>query len=1197
MTIHTYLPQDRLRALVRGEALLDRTSGSALFADISGFTALTESLRESLGARQGAEELSKQLGEVYSALIAEVEKYRGSVIGFAGDAMMCWFNRRNDELRSRIDETVSAISSAFGMQKAIQAFPALGLKVAITSGDARRFVIGDPEIQQIDVLAGTTVARTSTAEHLAVSGDIVLDEASISVLGDTVSIKEWREDNESKERFAVVSKFTGDIDEIKTESVDSLSDDVLKSWVHQAVFERETSGQGTFLTEFRPCVALFVRFTGIDFDSNSASAELDVFIRQVQRIASRYGGTLLDITIGDKGSYAYVNFGALSTHEDDARRAVKAAWELMKVSSLQLQMGIAQGLMRVGAYGGVTRRTYSALGDDVNLAARLMTTASAGEILLSGPMHKAVLVQFTFEPRAPLSMKGKAEPLPVFAATGEREQRSIRLQEPTYALPMVGREEELGIINDKLELAIQGKGQAIGIVAEAGLGKSRLVAEAIRSARRKGFVGFGGACQSDGLHTPYLAWKSIWQAFFDIDPLASWKRQLRWLEGEIEERAPQRIQAMPLLSILLNLEIPENEFTQALESKYRQSALHALLEDCLRAASVDEPTIIVLEDLHWMDALSYDLLEELARGLSDCRICFVLAYRPSQLIRLNALPQFTKIELHELNQTEAEQAIRAKLAQLYPARSGALPTALAERLMTRAQGNPFYLEELLNYLRDRGLDLRESSALEHIDLPDSLHTLILSRLDQLSEREKTTLRVASIVGRLFRVQWLIGCYPDLGSLNRVQADLDQLASLDITSLESPEPELAYLFKHIITHEVTYESLPFATRAQLHGQLALYLENIGTPVDTIAHHYGRSNNVPKQREYFEKAANAALGVSAFNTAADYLTQLVQLTPNNDPARSALALQLAEAHYRLGNFAAARIAIEQAQASAQTGIDRAAALAVLGEMMSETGDYEQSAAILTQAVPQARSGGDKLTLCRTLYALGDVNWRQGKWDEAKNVLNESLQLARELGDLTRELFVLNRLGTVALLEENLEEGERLFTEVHTRAAAAGNRERAMTALNNLGGVADRREDLALGQEYGRQALALAREVGLKHDIALFLVNQAFSEIQLGQLDAAQESLREGLSLALSLGAFPWAVAAVKYFGYIAHARGDTKHALALIGLARNQPAWSSDDQYQLEEMLKKWELDQSVIEAGLKKGEELDWDKTIDKLLKE
>src|ERR1041384_7362216 len=136
----------------------------------------------------------------------------------------------------------------------------------------------------------------------------------------------------------------------------------------------------------------------------------------------------MDIMIGDKGSYAYVNFGALSAHEDDARRSVKTALELRKVSSLPLQMGITQGPMRVGAYGGETRKVFGALGDDVNLAARLMMTAEAGEILVSGYVHKAIADQFTFEPRPPLPMKGKAEPLPVFAVTGKSQGRAIRLQ-------------------------------------------------------------------------------------------------------------------------------------------------------------------------------------------------------------------------------------------------------------------------------------------------------------------------------------------------------------------------------------------------------------------------------------------------------------------------------------------------------------------------------------------------------------------------------------------------------------------------------------------------------------------------------------------------------------------------------------------------------------------------------------------------
>ena len=494
--LSTYLPQDRLRALVRHESMPDRTCGAGLFADISGFTALTESLRESLGARRGAEELTRQLDAVYSTLIAEVENYGGSVIEFAGDAIMCWFDDGLLTVDDGSHAAAYAVTCAFALQQAMQAFSsialpngavtALSLKVAVASGAARRFVVGDPSIHYMDALAGATVTRTSAAEHLANKGEVLLDEVTVNVLGESLTLQEWRTDEETKERFAVAKDFKGKISKDPfSESFIELDHALLSTWIHPQVYEREQFGESSFLTEFRPCAVLFVRFVGIDYDTDDAQAQLDAVIRQMQIIASRYEGTFLQLAIGDKGSYVYINFGALSTHEDDARRAVKAALGLRESSTLQLQMGISQGVMRVGAYGGQTRRTYGALGDDVNLAARLMQTAAANEILLSGQVQKAVANDFSFEPRPPLPMKGKAEPLPVFAVTGERKQRAIRLQEPNYALPMVGRTAELQIVSEKLDLAVSGQAQLIGIVAEAGMGKSRLAAEVIQLARRK----------------------------------------------------------------------------------------------------------------------------------------------------------------------------------------------------------------------------------------------------------------------------------------------------------------------------------------------------------------------------------------------------------------------------------------------------------------------------------------------------------------------------------------------------------------------------------------------------------------------------------------------------------------------------------------------------------------------------------------
>jgi adenylate cyclase len=750
--------------------------------------------------------------------------------------------------------------------------------------------------------------------------------------------------------------------------------------------------------------------------------------------------------------------------------------------------------------------------------------------------------------------------------------------------------------------------QVIGIIAEAGMGKSRLVAEVIRLARKNGFVGYGGACQSDGIVTPYLAWKSIWSAFFDIDPAAPLKKQIRSVENVIGDYAPSRLQAIPLLNVVLDLAMPENDFTSNLEPQYRKSALTALFEDCLRTAAIDEPILIVIEDVHWIDGLSHDLLEDLTRMLVDSRICFVLAYRPSQMTRLQApgveaLPQFTKIELHELNQSEAEQAIRTKLAQLYPARSDAVPAQLVDKLMRRTQGNPFFLEELLNYFRDRGLDPRDPTDLEKIELPDSLHALVLSRIDQLSEREKTTLRVASIVGRLFHATWLTGYYPALGDLAHVKVDLDKLESLDITPLDS-ETERVYLFKHNITHEVTYENLPFGLRAQLHEQLARYLEReidngIMTEaalLDTLVFHYSRSKNQAKQRLYLQKAGQAALDTSAFASAVEYFTRLLEIMPANDPSRSGLASQSAEAHERLGDFPAAHLALKQAQAAAQTDTDRAMALTRLGNILRRTGDYTEAQRILEQAVSLARLSRDPFILCRALSALGSRYIDLGKLDDAKVILEENLMLAHTLGVTSLELSALYPLGHIARMQGDLVDAERLYTETYTKATMAGNRLFVMWANTGLSIVADDRGENVLSQEYGRQSLAIAREIGAHDQIALNLINQADGDIKLGELATARKELLEGLAQAFRLGAFGLLPGAVMYFGKLAYAEGQIEQALELFGLARSHPAWHAEGQSEMEMTLAVWDLDPSVVEVGMAKGARLDWDKTIDKLLK-
>jgi adenylate cyclase len=1119
------------------ETLPDRTTGCALFADVSGFTPLTEKLTQTLGQRRGIEELTRQINRVYDALIGEIETRGGSVISFAGDAITCWFDGDNGQ---------RAVRSALAMQTAMSAFAQLGLKVAVTSGPVRRFAVGDPALQLLDTIAGSTIARLATAEHLAARGDVVLDEGTAAALAETVAIRAWRTDPDTAERFAVVDSFQEDPLGFgrPTEAADSekVAAETLRPWILPAIFESELSGHGGFLIELRPAVAIFMRFVGIDYDGDEqAGNKLDLLLRRLQAVVERYDGTLLDLIIGDKGSYIYAVFGTPTAHEDDVRRAVKAALALREAAKTipdlaPVQIGLSRGTMRTGGYGGATRRTYGALGDEVNLAARLMTTAAAGEILVSGPVHKAVAHQFTFEPRSPLPMKGKAEPLPVFAVTGERKDRAVRLQEPRYALPMVGRNSELKLIAEKLDLAREGASQIIGIVAQAGMGKSRLVAEVIRTARKQGFAGYGGACQSDAISTPYQAWKSIWQAFFDVDPDQPLRRQMRWLEGEIEDRAPSRVDAMPLLNVLLDLNIPENEFTQNLEPKSRQSALHALLEDCLKAAAQDEPLLIVIEDMHWIDALSHDLLEQLAKALATYPVCFVLAYRPPQLARLEAprleaLAQFTKIELHELTTAEAESAIRAKLAQLYPARDGALPEGLVQTLMARSQGNPFYLEELLNYVRDRGLDPAD---IQNIELPDSLHTLILSRIDKLSEQEKTTLRVASIVGRLFRAQWLTGFYPELGAFPQVKDALDTLELLDITPLDTPEPELAYLFKHIVTHEVTYESLPFATRARLHEQLAVYLENAypeSLPLEALAFHYGRSENTAKQIEYLGKAGEAAQKNFANEQALSYFDRALHLLPDTDrQGQYAILLERETVYGRLGNRQAQEADLIRLTELAQTPQQQLDVAGRYSWYLSDVGNYEAAITIAEQSYQWAIDSGDEVNQAQALVNSAWPHMKQANYPIARQQYQQAYEIAQRCGASVQMARALGGLGGIANHLAQFDSALDYHKQALQIRQAIQDVAGQVQSLRHLGGIAIRQGDYETGQPYYQQALQLIRQMGDRPNEGRLLANLGSSALLQGQYPEAERYLQESQSLLLAVDDKATLARVLESFGHL-------------------------------------------------------------------
>ena len=424
-TVAIYIPMDRRQALARGVMLPELTKGAALFADISGFTPLTESFARELGLQRGAEEITRQVNRVLTVLIDSVHRYGGSVVSFGGDAITCWFDG---------DAALRAVACARAMQASMREFAdiaapggmtiSLGVRIALSTGSVRRMRVGEPSIQLMDVLAGRTVDALADADHHAKRDEIVAGRDTVLAMGDNIIVSEWRDDG----KFAVIGALTSSVPDAPWPAMaaQSLDDDACRPWLPSAVYMKVREGQSGFLSELRPAASLFLRFGGVDFDSDAPSRfELDAFVRWVQTTAARQDGVVLQLMAVDRGLCFYIAFGAPIGHYDDAARAVRTALQLRSPPAdfpgvSDVSAGIAYGPMRAGAYGSAAQRAYTAMGDKTNLAARLMTAAASGMTLCDESAYQAAREQFSFETLPPISVKGKSEAIAVYKAVAER---------------------------------------------------------------------------------------------------------------------------------------------------------------------------------------------------------------------------------------------------------------------------------------------------------------------------------------------------------------------------------------------------------------------------------------------------------------------------------------------------------------------------------------------------------------------------------------------------------------------------------------------------------------------------------------------------------------------------------------------------------------------------------------------------------
>ncbi|MCB8984256.1 MAG: AAA family ATPase [Ardenticatenaceae bacterium] len=1114
-SLTAFLPIDRRLALAAGRPLPDRVQGVALFADISGFTPLTAVLAQELGPHRGAEELTRQLNLVFADLIAQVHHYQGNVIGFSGDAITCWFDEAEVAAAAGPATNVAdlALACALELQQVMARIESvrtprgtiipLALKVALAAGPARRFLVGDPELYVIEVLAGATLDQMAAGEKHASQGEVVVTAEFVSRLSSPPVIGEWRHAH-AGQRFAVIRALAQPVSSAARLVTSTIGDEVARQWLLPPVAARLQQSSGDFLAELRTAVVMFLGFSGIDYDNDDAAGEkLDAFVCRTQAILNYYEGFLVQLTMGDKGSYLYIAFGAPIAHENDAVRAAAAAMELRSLPAqfpfLQpVRIGISQGLTHSGAYGGFVRRTYAVMGNEVNISARLMTTAVPGQILISARVAEDVKSGYELEALPPVHLKGLKQPMPVWEL--HQRQTTLPLAQRQTAVPMIGRAAERQQLADALDRLKDGRSGALLIEGQAGIGKSRLVQELLAMVEPQTALALFGSGDAIEQSTPYHAWRPIFEQLFYPEREEPQAADF-WLAETKRRLDPSLHDLLPLLQVIFPIDLPETELTANLTGEARRDNTQRLLIQLLETA-VDQPLILVLEDAHWLDSASWTLLRRVQRQLQP--LLLVLALRPfaknetfpAFYADLAELPATLRIELDVLPFAAVEELVCHSLGVRQ------LPTAVSKLIHTKAEGHPFFSEELAYALRDAGLILIENgecrlaanvSDFEALNFPNTIQGVITSRIDRLSPPQQLTVKVASVIGRIFAFSLLRGIYPVSTGAAELRQHLEDLERLDITPIETPDPNLAYIFKHLVTQEVVYNLMTFAQRQQLHRRTAVWYEenqasDLNRSYPLLAHHWHLAGDTERAVMYYEKAGENAFRDYANQEAIRFFTQALELSSEAYPAaqRARWQRQMGEAAYRLTQ-------VEQSQDH------YLAALALLQRPLPSS------------TVRRALGLGRQLTRQARYYRRAGQDLERPSTEEGQNALLEAARAYEGVSEIYYNTGDFLTTFYCVMTALNLSEQSGLSPEL-VRNYANMCPTLGTVALHNL------------AQKYRERTLVMAAQLDDLTTTAYIQIPFSSYSLWVGDWDRAEKEVDQALAIYSRLGDWRrWCVAA--------------------------------------------------------------------------
>jgi class 3 adenylate cyclase/tetratricopeptide (TPR) repeat protein len=801
-----------------------------------------------------------------------------------------------------------------------------------------------------------------------------------------------------------------------------------------------------------------------------AEAMRDLIVSFLERSLDevrRYGGTAPQFT----GDGFMALFGAPVTQEDHVRRALLAAIGIQQVlargaDALPVRMGIHTGPVVFGPISGSLRMDATAIGDTANIAARLQEAAKPGAILLSETTHRLAQDYARVEPVGPLTLKGKDEPVSAYRLVSVSHRRSgLRETLAAHTTNFVDRESERAILHNFLRLAESGRSQTLGIVGEPGIGKSRLLAEFRRELADGRVTWVEGRCVSYGTAIPYWLVLDLLRSHCGIIETDTPEAITRKVRSALEEVGMDPDEDSPVLLHLLGIKdagsVPALSNPEAVKAKTFEVFRQLWINGSRR-----RPLVLVLEDLHWINKTSEELLGFVAQNIPGARILMLATYRPGYRPPWIDKSYAGQAPLQPLSRDDSLQMVRSVLSV------ERLVDLLTEEIVTKADGNPFFLEQLALHVGE-ARDVRSD-----LMVPDSIHDVVMARIDRLPDETKQLLQTAAVIGREFSSRLLSTVWDDPGSLgNRLR----ELSRLEFISERSAAEGTVYAFRHALTQEAAYGSLLDRHRRACHAAVGHALEELyGGRTEEVAEllalHFGRSDEAEKAVDYAITAAEKSRHRCAYNEAVSYfddalhrLDAMPEVGPNRLRRLDAVIKQT-ELKLALGRHAEQIGALDDIRAMAEQADDparlvawhywrgflqgltggepavaiehclRAAEIAsaagfneldgfvasCLAQAYIVGGELRAARDAARRAVSILEARHDLWPACRALWHVSSAANYLGEWQESFDACRRALDYSTTLNDALLKTAGLWRTAHAHIQQGNIEEGLRYCDE---------------------------------------------------------------------------------------------------------------------------------------------------------------------------